>query len=111
MDASEDKAALPQAEGAWFDHRLLAAKIAASNESPKVKAIANLKAFLKAPMDEELTAHNEGVATPGAEMVCRCVPVALCTCDTVVYYSGSDTCPTNCCVGDCKHWICTCVWV
>jgi hypothetical protein len=98
------------------DHRLSSARIPLSNEEPTVKALVNLKAYVKPNLDEELSDPSGAQALPGTEMICRCVPVEQCMCNSVDYYVDSKPCPTHCsCVGytchACKHWICTCVRV
>ena len=91
------------------DHTIESARIESDGEPPRVFAVADLKAYLKPEMAEELSSSTGGAAEPGTPMVCRCVPVELCACDTVSYSQGANPCPSNCsCVGDtcysCRYW-------
>ena len=88
------------------DHTLSSSRVEASAEPPRVFAVVDVRAFLKAQMDEELSSPTGGAASPGVETVCSCVPVAECACNTVRHYEGSSTCPLHCvtCVCVSKYW-------
>ena len=94
------------------DHTLASADIQADGAAPEVFAVTNLKAYVKPHMHEELSDSSGGAATTGTEMICRCVPVEQCVCDTVEYYHGGSPCPGHCaCVGacgcdghSCRYW-------
>ncbi len=80
------------------DHRLKTAEIPDATDEPVVTAIVNFKAYIKPPMEEELSAGGGGGATEsGTRMICRCVPVQQCVCDAVLHYHESDPCPNNNC--------------
>ena len=86
------------------DHTLLSAEIKETGEGPKIYAVSDLRAYVKPDMDEELGAPIGGAATCGAEVVCSCVPVETCACNTVTYTSGGSSCPGDCpCVGNCVN--------
>ncbi len=91
------------------DHTLAAAKAAASAEEPRIFNVVDLKSFLKPELDEELGGVSGAPANPGTEMVCQCVPVESCVCNTVTYYSGgcssTCTCQSTCYGCVCRHWI------
>ena len=83
------------------DHSLINAKIQTKGEEPEVYAVMDLKAFVKPGLDEELTSIKGDAAAYGTEMICECVPVEDCVCNTVSEYSGNNPCPSDCdCVGD-----------
>ena len=87
------------------DHKLSSAKIPLTDEAPLVRAVANLKAYVKPSLDEELSADSGSAVYLGTQKVCRCVPVEQCMCDCVYYYYESSI-PGHCsCVGD---PFCTC---
>jgi len=83
------------------DHTIASAKVKAGAEPPRVYAVANLRAYLKPTMDEELTSPEGGAANLGTALVCACVPVENCVCDTVQHHQGGSGCPDHCstCVG------------
>ncbi len=71
-------------------------------EAPEIYAVSDLKAYLKPDLDEELGAPSGEAAVCGTEVVCGCVPVETCACNSVSYLSGGSTCPTDCaCEGQC----------
>lgn len=78
-------------------------------EPPQIYAVTNLRAYVKPSLDEELTKPSGAPATRGTEVVCTCVPVETCVCNTVTYHVGGDSggcsCVGNCCVGDSCHTI------
>ncbi|HUJ10665.1 MAG TPA: hypothetical protein VL171_11620 [Verrucomicrobiae bacterium] len=83
------------------DHTLQNADIKAQNEPPMVFAVSDLRAYVKPDLAEELGSPAGGLATCGTEVVCACVPVETCACNTVSYNSGGSSCPSNCsCVGN-----------
>ncbi len=83
---------------------IIAALLQESGEKPEIYAVTNLRAYVKPDLDEELTKPGGGGATCGTEVVCTCVPVETCVCNTVTYHVGGDSggcsCVGNCCVGD-----------
>ena len=90
--------------GEGADHTLASAKIVPTGEGPKVYAVSNLKAYLKPELDEELGAPMGPPAVCGSEVVCSCVPVDTCACNTVSYHVGGSFCPGDCpcqCTGTC----------
>jgi len=70
------------------DHTLQAADVDGGDEAPVVYAVADLRAFVKPALAEELGAPMGGPAECGTEVVCTCVPVETCVCDMVVYHEG-----------------------
>jgi hypothetical protein len=91
------------------DHSLLGTDIPKNDESPKVYAVSDLRALAKPELDEELGASDGGLATCTTEILCSCVPVETCACNTVTYgsntYVGTPSecsCDINSCV--CKYW-------
>ena len=91
------------------DHTLLNADIRPDNEPPKVYAVTDLRAYVKPDLAEELESPAGGLATCGTEMMCSCVPVETCACDTVSYRTGGSVCPSDCpcqCTGTCAglYW-------
>lgn len=83
------------------DDTLGAMDIQPSGQEPQVYSVVDLRAYLKPPMDEELSSPAGGAADPGSSTICTCVPVEDCVCNTVTYHGGSDPCPNVCsCVGD-----------
>ncbi len=101
------------------DDRLAAAQTKDAGDAPKVYAVTNLKAYVKPPMEEEITtSHGEpagGSTGIGVGVICTCVPVETCACFTVTYPSGNVICPADpgdpCgCTGTCScNPHCTCV--
>jgi len=86
------------------DHTLLGAKINGNDDPPQVYAVTDLRAYVKPDLDEELGSPTGGLATCGTEMMCSCVPVETCACDTVSYHTGGSVCPSDCpcqCTGTC----------
>lgn len=75
------------------DHTLANADIAAKNESPQVYAVSDLRAYVKPELAEELGGVL-ALANCGTEVVCRCVAVEGCACNSVDYHVGgcSSTC-------------------
>lgn len=86
------------------DHSLRAASIAADKDSPKVYAVADLRAYVKPDLDEELGSPTGGLADCGTQTLCSCVPVETCVCNTVTY--GGTACPGHC---SCVSNTCVCV--
>ena len=78
------------------DHSLQGADIPADKDSPKVYAVADLRAYVKPDLSEELGSPTGGLANCGTETLCSCVPVETCVCNTVTYHQGGSTCPGNC---------------
>ncbi|HNX49701.1 MAG TPA: hypothetical protein PKL08_06035 [Thermoanaerobaculaceae bacterium] len=78
------------------DHTLLGASPADDDEAPQVYAVADLRAFVKPDLDEELGAPTGSPAVCGTEVLCTCVPVETCVCNTVSYRSGGTSCPGDC---------------
>jgi hypothetical protein len=83
------------------DHTMASADVQATGEGPKIYAVSNLRAYLKPDLAEELTTAEGVPATCGSEVVCSCVPVETCVCNTVTYHvGGSPGCPCQCqCTG------------
>ena len=77
------------------DHTLNGAKLRARGEEPKVFSVVDLRAYVKPPLDEELSDSAASPAAPGTETVCQCVPVEECACYTVSHYVGADPCPSH----------------
>lgn len=91
------------------DHTLMNAETDAGSEAPQVFAVTDLRAYAKPDLDEELGSPDGGLATCGTEMMCTCVPVEMCACDTVSYHVGGSVCPSDCpcqCTSTCvsKYW-------
>ena len=87
------------------DHSLQGAKIPAGKDSPKVYAVADLRAYVKPDLNEELGSPAGGLEKCGTQTVCSCVPVETCVCNTVTY-GGGCVCPGHCpcqcqCTGTC----------
>lgn len=78
------------------DYRIASNNAKATGSGPKVYAVADLKAYLKPEMEEELAAPNGSPADNVSHVVCSCVPVDTCACNTVAYYVGDSFCPTDC---------------
>lgn len=86
------------------DHTLVGAEVRPTDEKPEVYAMASLLALVKPDLDEELGAPDGGIADCGTEMLCTCVPVETCACNTVSYHDGGSPCPSDCpcqCTGQC----------
>ena len=86
------------------DHTLLGARIETRDDPPRIFAVTDLRAYVKPDLDEELGSPTGGLATCGTEMMCTCVPVETCACDTVSYHNGGSVCPSDCpcqCTGTC----------
>jgi hypothetical protein len=77
------------------DHSLAHAPVRRKGEKPRVFDVADLRAYIKPDMKEELSSPEGGAATLGTVTVCACVPVEDCVCNAVTYYSGSNPCPTH----------------
>lgn len=106
-DKSETNTSMP-------DHTLANADIAAKNEPPQVYAVSDLRAYVKPELAEELGGFNHTPYVPaladcGTEVVCRCVAVEGCACNSVEYNVGgcSSTCTCEC-EPYCPHCSCTC---
>ncbi len=88
---------------------ILSVPLEENADPPKIYAVTNLRAYVKPDLDEELTTPTGAPATCGTEVVCTCVPVETCVCNTVTYHvggqSGGCSCVGNCCVGDSCHTI------
>ncbi|MBI4915757.1 MAG: hypothetical protein HY825_07910 [Acidobacteria bacterium] len=78
------------------DHTLLGTEIEPTGEAPEIYAVSDLRAFVKPDLDEELGAPMGGPATCGTEVLCTCVPVETCVCNTVSYHQGGGSCPGDC---------------
>ena len=80
------------------DHTLLGADITETpGDEPKIYAVSNLRTYVKPDLDEELGAPmGENAAECGTEVLCTCVPVETCVCDTVTYHAGGSSCPGDC---------------
>lgn len=89
------------------DHTLLGAKIEESGEEPQVYAVSDLRAFVTPDLDEELGRPTGLPAHCGTEVMCSCVPVEACVCDTVTYHSGGSYSPCPCTSTTCQV-TCTC---
>jgi hypothetical protein len=86
------------------DHTLLGAEIEESGEEPEVYAVSDLRAFVTPDLDEEIGRPTGQPAQHGVEVMCSCVPVETCVCDTVTYHSGgtySPPCASVCTVTGC----------
>lgn len=90
------------------DHTLLGSDIEDDGEPPKVYAVTDLRPYLTPDMEEELGAAPGDSASCGSEVVCTCVPVATCACDTVTYHVGTDFCSPYCttctCTSTSHYW-------
>jgi len=101
------------------NHSLVGANIPLDNEAPKIYAVADLRAYIKPPMGEELgspAGASEPPATPGTEVACPCVPVEDCACHIVQFNQGQNICPTDPGYGcettcGCQGYSCPCQWV
>lgn len=82
--------------GEGADHTLASAHVESSGEGPMIYAVRNLKAYLKAGLEEELGAPVGPAADCGAEVVCACVPADTCACNTVSYHVDGASCPGDC---------------
>lgn len=79
------------------NHTLLDAEIDAAGEAPEIYAVADLRAYVKPDLDEELGSPMGDPAVCGSEVLCTCVPVETCVCDTVSYHAGGgSSCPGDC---------------
>jgi hypothetical protein len=90
------------------DHTLQGADIKGKDEPPMLYAVTDLRAYVKPEMAEELGAGTGGGLTLcGTEVMCTCVPVETCACNTVGYKVGGTTCPGFCaCQCTCTHTWC-----
>jgi len=75
------------------DHTLANANIPPKDEAPQVYAVSDLRAYVKPELGEELGGVQQ-LADCGTQVVCQCVPVEGCACNTVQYHAGgcSSTC-------------------
>jgi hypothetical protein len=90
------------ADDTWPDDGIDSVNIPDDDEAPEIYAVSDLRAYVKPDLDEELGAPTGEAAVCGTEVVCSCVPVDTCACNTVSYLSGGSTCPTDCsCEGQC----------
>ena len=80
------------------DHTLLGAEIEESGEEPEVYAVSDLRAFVTPDLDEEIGRPTGQPAQHGVEVMCSCVPVETCVCDTVTYHSGGTYSPPCTCL-------------
>ena len=86
------------------DHTLMSSNVKESGDGPVVFAVTDLRAYVKPDLDEELGSPVGGAAECGAEVLCTCVPVETCACNTVSHHSGGSGCPSDCacqCTGTC----------
>ena len=89
------------------DHTLLGAEIDENGEEPQIYAVSDLRTFVTPDLDEELGLPTGLPAQCGTEVMCSCVPVEACVCDTVTYHSGGSYNPCPCTSTTCQV-TCTC---
>ncbi len=82
------------------DHALAHADVEAQGEAPEIYRVVDLRAYVKPEMDEEISDTAGTSSGPSRSMICTCVPVETCVCNTVTYPAGC-TCVGHCsCVGN-----------